>query len=318
MKIVVLDGYALNPGDLNWEGFESLGDVTVYDRSSAEEVVERSKGADALITNKALVSKEIIDSIENLKYIGVLATGVNIVDLNAAAARNIPVCNIAGYGPYSVAQMVFAHILNHTHHLAEHVADVQAGGWTKCPDFCYWLYPLVELKDLTLGIVGLGMIGQASARIAHGFGMEVIAYDQYQSPQAPEFVTWKSLEEVFAESDFVTLHCPLTDETEKLVNEERIRLMKPTAFLVNTARGPLVDEAALATALNEGRIAGAGVDVLFEEPPSMDNPLIGANNCSVTPHISWATRSARSRLMGMAVNNMKAFLAGSVTNCVNL
>ena len=318
MKIVILDGYALNPGDLDWEGFQALGDVTVYDRSLPEEVAERSQGADALITNKAIVSKEIIDSVESLKYIGVLATGVNIVDLDTAAARNIPVCNIAGYGPYSVAQMAFAHILNHTHHLADHVADVQAGGWSRCPDFCYWLHPLVELKDLTLGIVGFGMIGRASAGIAKGFGMKVIAHDPFQTGEPPEGVTWKSLDEIFSESDFITLHCPLTDENEKFVNEERLNQMKPSAFLVNTARGPLVDEVALANALNEGRIAGAGVDVLFEEPPGMDNPLITARNCTVTPHISWATRSARSRLMGMAVDNMNAFLAGSVTNCVNL
>ena len=318
MKIVVLDGYALNPGDLDWTGFEALGDLTVYDRSSTEEVAQRSFGADALITNKALVTREIIDACESLKYVGVLATGVNIVDLEAAAARNVPDCNIAGYGPYSVAQMAFAHILNHTHRLAEHAADVKAGGWSKCPDFCYWLHPLTELKDLTLGIVGLGMIGQASARIAHGFGMQVIAYDQYQSPHAPDFVDWKSLDEVFSESDFITLHCPLTDETDRLVNKERIQQMKSTAILINTARGPLVDEVALANALNEGRIAGAGVDVLTEEPPSMDNPLMTAKNCYITPHISWATHKARSRLMQMAVDNLVAFQAGNPTNCVNL
>ena len=317
MKIVILDGYALNPGDLDWEGFEALGDVTVYDRSSPEEVAERSQGTDALITNKSIVSKEIIDSIENLKYIGVLASGVNIVDIEAAAERNIPVCNIAGYGPYSVAQMAFSHILNHTHHLAEHVADVQAGGWSRSPDFCYWLHPLIELKDLTMGIVGFGMIGRASAGIARGFGMKVIAHDPFQSGDPPEGVTWKSLDEIFSESDFITLHCPLTEDNEKFVNEERLNQMKPSAFLVNTARGPLVDEVALANALNEGRIAGAGVDVLFEEPPSMDNPLITAKNCTVTPHISWATRAARSRLMNMAVQNLSSFLDDKVINRVN-
>lgn len=317
MKIIILDGYALNPGDLTWEGFEALGEVTVYDRSSMEEVAERSQGAEALITNKAIVSRALIESLDSLKYIGVLATGVNIVDLDAAAERDIPVCNIAGYGPYSVAQMAFAHILNHTHHLAEHVADVKTGGWSRCPDFCYWLHPLIELKDLTLGVVGFGMIGRASTSIARGFGMKVLAHDPYVSGEAPEGVSFVDLDTVFTQSDFVTLHCPLTDENEKFVNEERLAQMKPSAFLVNTARGPLVDEQALANALNEGRIAGAGVDVLFEEPPSMENPLMTAKNCSITPHISWATKAARSRLMDMAVENLRSFQAGTVTNRVN-
>ena len=318
MKIVIIDGYTLNPGDLSWEGFEALGDLTVYDRSSDEEVAERSQGAEALITNKAIVSRELIESLESLKYIGVLATGVNIVDLDAATVRNIPVCNIAGYGPYSVAQMVFAHILNHTHHLAEHVADVKDGGWSRCPDFCYWLHPLIELKDLTLGIVGLGMIGRASAGIAKGFGMKVLAHDPFVSGDPPEGIEFTDLDELFSQSDFLTLHCPLTDDNEKFVNADRLAQMKSTAFLVNTARGPLVDEDALASVLNEGRIAGAGVDVLFEEPPGMDNPLMTAKNCSITPHISWATKMARSRLMGMAVDNLVAYKKGEITNCVNL
>lgn len=317
MKIVVLDGYALNPGDLNWEAFEAFGELVVYDRSLPEEVLERAQGCDVLITNKALVSAEIIGATDTLKYIGVLATGVNIVDVNAATERGIPVCNVAGYGLESVAQMAFAHMLNFTHRLSEQSADAMAGGWANSPDFCYWNYPLVELKDLTLGIVGLGQIGQATARIAQGFGMKVIASTRDSSRPAPEGVEWKSLDQLFSESDFISLHCPLTPETENMINQDRINQMKSSAILINTGRGQLVDEEALANGLNEGLIAGAGLDVLSSEPPDSNNPLLSARNCFVTPHIAWATRAARSRLMNMAVENLSSFLDGKAINRVN-
>ncbi len=317
MKIVILDGHTLNPGDLSWEAFEALGEVIVYDRSAPEEVKERAKGCDALITNKAIVSAETIRNSESLKYIGVTATGVNIVDVEAAAERGIPVTNVSGYGPDSVAQMVFAHILNFTNRLAEQVDDVRDGGWTRSEDFCYWLHPLTELRGLTVGIVGLGEIGGAVARIAHGFRMEVIAYTRDPGRESPEGVEWVDLDELFVGSDFITLHCPLTPETERMVDARRIRLMKRSAYLLNTGRGPLVDEQALAEALNQERIAGAGLDVLSSEPPSADNPLLAAKNCSITPHIAWATKAARERLMKMSAENLRAFVEGEVINTVN-
>ena len=317
MKIVVLDGYALNPGDLSWAGFEKLGELTVYDRSSPDEVLERARGCDALITNKAIVSAETIEATDSLKFIGVLATGVNIVDVDAAAAKGIPVCNVAGYGPESVAQMVFAHILNFTHRLADQARDAMAGGWSGQPDFCYWTHPLVELKDQTLGIIGLGQIGSATARIAQGFGMQVIAYTRDRSRQAPSGVTWVDMDQLFDESDYVSLHCPLTDENEEMINEARLKQMKSSAILINTGRGQLVDEAALAQALEAGDIAGAGLDVLTTEPPDQNHPLLSAKNCFVTPHIAWATKAARSRLMDMAVENLQSFQNGEVINRVN-
>ena len=317
MKIVVLDGHTLNPGDLSWEAFEALGEVVVYDRSTPEEVEERAKGCDVLITNKAIVSAETIRNTDSLKYIGVTATGVNIVDVDVASERGIPVTNVSGYGPDSVAQMVFAHILNFTNRLAEQVDDVRDGGWIRSEDFCYWLHPLTELRGLTIGIVGLGEIGGTVARIAHGFRMKVIAYTRDPNRESPDHVEWVDLDELFVGSDFVTLHCPLTPETEGMVDERRLRLMKPSAYLLNTGRGQLVDERALADALNEDEIAGAGLDVLSSEPPSPDNPLLSAKNCSITPHIAWATKAARERLMQMSADNLKAFVQGEAINTVN-
>lgn len=317
MKIVILDGHTLNPGDLSWEAFEALGEVVVYDRSTPEEVEERAKGCDVLITNKAIVSAETIRSTETLKYIGVTATGVNIVDVEAATERGIPVTNVSGYGPDSVAQMVFAHILNFTNRIAEQIDDVHDGGWTHSADFCYWLHPLTELRGMTIGIVGLGEIGGAVARIAHGFRMKVIAYTRDPNRESPDHVEWVDLDELFVGSDFVTLHCPLTPETEGMVDERRLRLMKNSAYLLNTGRGQLVDEQALAVALNGDEIAGAGLDVLSSEPPSPDNPLLSAKNCSITPHIAWATKAARERLMQMSADNLKAFAQGEAINTVN-
>ena len=317
MKIVVLDGHTLNPGDLSWEAFEVFGEVVVYDRSTPEDVQERARGCDVLITNKAIVSAETIRSTESLKYIGVTATGVNIVDVEAATERAITVTNVSGYGPDSVAQMVFAHILNFTNRTAEQIDDVRDGGWTSSEDFCYWLHPLTELRGMTIGIVGLGEIGGAVARIAHGFRMKVIAYTRDPGRESPDHVEWVDLDELFVGSDFVTLHCPLTPETEGMVNERRLRLMKDSAYLLNTGRGQLVDEQVLADALNGDEIAGAGLDVLSSEPPSPDNPLLSAKNCSITPHIAWATKAARERLMQMSADNLKAFVQGEAINTVN-
>ncbi len=317
MKIVILDGHTLNPGDLNWKAFEELGEVVVYDRSSPEEVVERTQDCEAIITNKAIVSLEAIQNAKKLQYIGVTATGVNIVDLDAASAKRVPVCNVAGYGPDSVAQMVFAHVLNLTHRLAEQADDVRKGGWVASPDFCYWLHPALELSGLTFGIVGLGEIGRSVSRIAQGFGMKVIAFTRDPSRVPPDGVQWRRLDELFAESDFLSLHCPLTPETENMVNRASLSKMKRSAYILNTGRGQLVDEQALADALNSGQIAGAGLDVLSVEPPSASNPLLNAQNCFVTPHMAWATRAARKRLMQMSAENLKAFIDGSPVNQVN-
>ncbi len=317
MKIVVLDGYTLNPGDLTWDGLKQLGTCDVYDRTAPEDVLSRAADAEIVMTNKVVLSRDIINSLPKMKYIGVLATGYNVVDIQAAQERNIPVTNIPTYGTQSVAQMVFAHLLNLTQRVAYHAQTVAEGRWAKSEDFCYWDYPLIELADLTMGIIGFGRIGQATGKIAIAFGMKVIAYDIYPPPSPPEGVELVDLDTIFRESDAVTLHCLLTEENVGLVNAERLSQMKKTAFLINTSRGPLVDQDALVNALNTGQIAGAGLDVLPTEPPDADNPLYTAKNCYVTPHISWATRSARARLMNTAVNNVKAFLDGHPENVVN-
>jgi glycerate dehydrogenase len=316
MQIVVLDGYTLNPGDLSWAALEALGPLTVYDRSSPEETATRAAAAEIVLTNKTVLSREILLRLPQLRYIGVLATGYNIVDIAAARERNVPVSNVPDYGASSVVQMAFAHLLNLVQHAADHARSVAAGGWSRCPDFCYWEFPLHELAGLTMGIVGFGRIGRGAATVARAFGMNVLVHDV--SPREPaEGVRFVGLDELFRESDVVSLHCPLTPATEKLVNHKRLAMMKRSAFLINTARGPLVDEAALAEALGAGRLAGAGLDVLSVEPPPIDNPLLSAKNCYVTPHIAWATRAARQRLLDMAVANVRAFLDGRPQNVVN-
>ena len=317
MKIVVLDGHTLNPGDLSWEGLEALGETVIYDRTPEDQVVARAQDAQVVLVNKVSLSRETLDQLPDLRFIGVLATGYNIVDVEAAAGRNIPVCNVPTYGTQSVAQMAFAHILNLTQHVAHHADTVKAGRWAESDDWCYWDYPLIELMDLTLGVVGFGRIGRQSGAIGKALGMRVIAHDAYVEDSGDADIAMVGLETLLRESDVVTLHCPLTPETEKLMNAERLALMKPTAFLVNTSRGPLVDEPALAQALNEGRIAGAGLDVLGVEPALPDNPLLTAKNCYITPHIAWATASARRRLMGTAVENVRAFTQGRLQNVVN-
>jgi len=322
MRIVVLDGFTLNPGDLSWKGLEELGECVIYDRTAAEDTVQRAESAEIVLTNKTVLSADIIERLARLQYIGVLATGYNIVDAEAARKRGIPVTNVPTYGTDSVAQMVFAHLLNLAQNVAGHAQTVRNGRWCSSPDFCYWDTPLVELKGLTMGIIGFGRIGQATARLASAFGMKVIAYDitapppSFQLKNKREF-EMVELEDVFQLADVISLHCPLTPQTENLVNEQRLALMKKTAFLINTSRGPLVDEQALADALNNGRIAGAGLDVLAIEPPDEQNPLLKAKNCYITPHIAWATRAARERLLGVAVDNVAAFLAGRAKNVVN-
>lgn len=316
MKIVVLDGYTLNPGDLSWDELKSLGECEIYDRTPPGEVVKRAADAEIVLTNKAIVSREHIQALPRLKYIGVLATGYNIVDVAAARECNIPVANVPTYGTRSVAQHTFTLLLELTQHVGHHAQTVRDGRWTKSPDFCYWDYPLVELEGLTMGIVGFGRIGRAVADLALGFGMKVFVTSATPKQALPG-VRFVDLETLLRQSDVVSLHCPLTAQTKGLVNKERLLLMKPTAFLLNTSRGPLIDEAALADALNSGRIAGAGLDVLSVEPPPAGNPLLQAKNCLITPHIAWATRSARSRLMQAAVANIRAFLDGNPQNVVN-
>lgn len=316
MKIVVLDGYGLNPGDLSWEGMEALGELTVYDRTSPSELLARSEGAEALITNKTLITAEDMASLPELKYIGVLATGYNVVDIDAAKARGIVVTNIPAYSTASVAQMVFAHILHITQRVGYYAEENAKGRWTSNADFCYWDTNLMELDGKKMGVVGFGNIGQATARIAQAFGMEVCVYTSKPQFALPSGVKKMELDELFAECDVVSLHCPLTPDTKDMVNAERLKLMKPSAILINTGRGPLVNEQDLADALNEGRIAAAGLDVLSVEPSVKDNPLLSAKNCFITPHIAWATKEARTRLMNIAVNNLKSYQQGAIVNNV--
>jgi glycerate dehydrogenase len=317
MNIVVLDGYTLNPGDLSWKDLESLGQCTVYDRSAPNEVVLRAKDAEIVLTNKTVLSSDTIKQLPKMKYIGVLATGYNIVDIGTAQDKDIPVTNVPMYGTQSVAQMVFAHLLTLAQHAAHHAQTVIAGRWTSNPDFCYWDMPLIELAGLTMGIIGFGRIGQATARLAIAFGMNVIFYDIAKPSSLPEGCQSAGLDDIFRTSDVISLHCPLTSDTKKVINTERLELMKKTAFLINTSRGPLVDEQALAEALNNKLIAGAGLDVLSEEPPCANNPLLKARNCYITPHIAWATIAARKRLLQKAVDNVASFLKGKPQNIVN-
>jgi glycerate dehydrogenase len=308
MNIVVLDGYTLNPGDLSWDALRELGSCEIYDRSAPDEIVPRSTSAEIVLTNKVKLNGEYMSSVSTLKYIGVTATGYNIVDVAAARERKVIVTNVPTYGTQSVAQMTFALLLELTQHVGHHAQTVREGRWTRSPDFCYWDYPLIELDGLTLGVIGFGRIGKMVGQLAEAFGMKVLTYSRKQ-PVA-------EMETLFRRSDIISLHCPLTPQTEHLVNEKRLAWMKPTAFLLNTSRGPLIDESALAKALNEGRIAGAGLDVLAVEPPTADNPLLRAKNCLIAPHIAWATRAARSRLMEAVVENLRAFLAGESKNVV--
>lgn len=316
MKIIVLDGYGLNPGDLSWDAMSALGDLTVYERTSPSELLARAEGAEVLITNKTLITADDMAALPELRYIGVLATGYNVVDIEAAKARGIVVTNIPAYSTASVAQMVFAHILNIAQRVGYYADENVKGRWSDSKDFCYWDTNLVELDGKKMGIVGYGNIGRATARIALAFGMEVLAYTSKAQTELPEGVKKVTLDELFAESDVVSLHCPLTPDTKEMVNAGRLKLMKPSAMIINTGRGPLINEQDLADALNGGQIAAAGLDVLSVEPSTENNPLLKAKNCFITPHIAWATLEARTRLMDIAVNNLKSYQAGHIINNV--
>lgn len=317
MKICVLDGYSVNPGDLSWDELAKLGDLTVYDRSMPEEVAERAKDAEIVLVNKVVFRESDFRALPNLKLLVELATGYNNIDLEAAKKYSVAVANIPAYSTDSVAQMAFAHILNITHHVARYADEVREGKWTTCRDFCFWDAPLFELSGRVIGIIGLGHTGMATARIALAFGMKVLAKTSKPQSVLPKGIEAVSLDRLLAESDIVSLHCPLADDTRGIINRDAIAKMKKTAILINTGRGPLLVEDDVAEALNSGRIAAAGIDVLSKEPPREGNPLLSARNCYVTPHIAWATVEARTRLMAIAVENVRQFVAGEeLTNRV--
>ena len=316
MKIVILDGYSVNPGDLDWNALQAMGELAIYDRTAPADIVERCCGAEIVLTNKVPFTAETIARLPGLRYIGVLATGYNIIDTRAAAARGIVVTNIPAYSTESVAQMVFAHLLNITNRVGEYALQNRAGRWSRSADFCYWDAPLVELSGKHMGIVGLGHTGQATARIAQAFGLTVCAYTSKAVEQLPGYIHKALLDELFSECDIVSLHCPLNEQTFHLVDAERLKMMKPSAILINTGRGPLVDEQAVAEALNEGRLAAFGADVLDVEPARADNPLLTARNSFLTPHIAWATYEARKRLLDICVENVAAFMAGAPIHVV--
>lgn len=317
MNIVVLDGYTLNPGDLDWSRFGALGQLIVYDRTAVSEIVERAAEADIVLTNKTPLSAETLGQLPKLRYIGVLATGYNIVDIQAAKEHGVVVTNVPAYSTHSVAQLVFALVLEFSHRVQRHSDSVLQGDWAASIDFSYSRSPLVELHGQTMGLIGLGQIGKQTALIAQAMGMKVIATgSRRRVPEPVEGIEWVSLEELLQRADVVSLHCPLTPATNELMNAERIALMKPSAILINTARGGLLNEADVAQALNDGRIAGAGLDVLTVEPPKPDNPLLHAQNVIITPHIAWATKEARARLMAVASSNVLSFIEGRPVNVI--
>ena len=315
-SIVILDGYTANPGDLSWDGLKELGVLTVYDRTKPEETIERAKEAEIVLTNKVLLRREEIEQLPRLKYIGVLATGYNVVDLEATRERGIIVTNVPAYSTESVAQMVFAHLLTITNRTEHYAIQNREGRWTASPDFSYWDTTLTELAGKTFGIVGLGNIGQRVAAIAQAFGMKVIAYTSKAASQLPAYIEKKTMDELLAESDVLSLHCPLTPDTQHLINRETLQKMKPTAILINTGRGPLVNDQDVAEALNKKQLKAFCADVLTEEPPRADNPLLQCEHAFITPHIAWATSEARSRLIAVATENVKAFVEGKAKNVV--
>lgn len=317
MKIVVLDGYTLNPGDLDWDGFAALGDLAVYDRTAEAQIVERIGDASIVLTNKTPISAQTLAACPGIRYIGVLATGYNIVDFSAARARNIPVTNIPTYGTQAVAQFAIAMLLEICHHVADHSRAVRNGRWSACPDFCFWDYPMIELAGKTMGIIGFGRIGQAVGRIAAALGMRVIAHDARECDAGREIAEYAPLNELLAASDVISLHCPLSHETRGLICAETIAQMKDGIILLNNSRGPLIVEEDVEKALNDGKIYYAGLDVVETEPISLDNPLLRAKNCLITPHISWAPKESRHRLMGIAVDNLEKFLSGAPIHVVN-
>lgn len=317
-KIVILDGYTENPGDLSWVGFEKLGETTVYDRTSAEDIVSRIGDAEIVYTNKTPITRETLEKCPSVKYIGVLATGYNVVDVSAAKEKGIPVTNIPTYGTDAVGQFAIALLLEICHHVAHHDAAVHAGRWSECPDFCFWDYPLIELSGKTMGIAGFGRIGQVTGRIAKALGMNVIAFDKHQNDAGRAIAEYVSLDELYSRSDVISLHCPLFDDTKGMINRESIQKMKDGVIILNNSRGQLIVEKDLADALNSGKVYAAGVDVVSTEPIREDNPLLKAKNCLITPHISWAPKESRERLMSIAVENLAAFLNGKMQNVVNM
>ena len=316
MNIVVLDGYTLNPGDLCWDALRALGSCEIFDRTAPDQILARCASAEIVLTNKVPVTRDTIASLPGLRYIGVLATGHNIVDSAAARERGIPVTNVPDYSTRSVAQLTFALLLELTHHAGHHAQTVRDGRWSRSLDFCYADFSLIELDGLALGLVGYGRIGREVAKIARAFGLRILVHTRTRPAEPAADVEFVSLDALLQQSDIVSLHCPLTPETKALINAERLAMMKPAAFLLNTSRGPLIDEAALADALNSGRLAGAALDVLSTEPPPVSNPLITAKNCLITPHIAWASAAARKRLMKIAVSNLQMFLDGKPQNVV--
>lgn len=317
MKIVILDGYTENPGDLSWDGFRKLGETIVYDRTSADKIVERISDAEIVITNKTPISKQTLEACSTIKYIGVLATGYNVIDDEEAKRRNIPVCNIPTYGTTAVAQMVMALLLEVCHHVGAHSQAVKNGDWTKNQDWCFWNYPLMELSGKTMGIIGFGRIGQATAKLAKAFGMNVIAYDGIESESGKEAGTYVELDELLKKADVISLHCPLFKNTEGIINKNTIAKMKDGVIIINTSRGPLIVEDDLAKALHSGKVYAAACDVVSTEPIQENNPLLGCYNSVITPHIAWAPKESRQRLMDIAVENLQGFLNGNIQNRVN-
>lgn len=318
MKIVVLDGYALNPGDMSWDDMGKLGEMVVYDRTPTEKIIERIDNAEIILTNKVVLTKEILQKTPSVKYIGVTATGYNVVDTTAAKELGIIVTNVPAYSTASVAQMVFAFILELCHHVGEHNRLVHDGAWTNSKDFTFWNYPLIELAGKTLGIIGFGGIGQATARIAEAFGMNVIFYNRTKRLELETHkIKFAELEEVLRQSDFISLHCPLTEQTKGLINKESIAKMKDGVFIINTSRGSVIVEQDVADALNSGKLAGIGTDVVSIEPILENNPLLKAKNCIITPHLAWASKEARTRLMDTLIKNILAFMENKPVNVVN-
>ena len=317
MKIVVLDGYTLNPGDLNWKGLEALGEVVVYDRTPVELVVEHIGYAEVVYTNKTPITKATLETCKQVKFIGVLATGYNVVDVKAAKEKGIPVCNIPTYGTDAVGQFAIAMLLEICHHIQHHSDAVHEGRWSTNPDWCYWDYSLIELAGKTMGIIGFGRIGQCTGRIATALGMKVVAYDAFESESGRAVATYVTLDELLTQSDVIALHCPLFPDTEGIINRETIAKMKDGVIILNNSRGPLIVEKDLAEALHSGKVYAAGLDVVQVEPIHADNPLLSAPNCIITPHISWAPKESRSRLLDLAVQNLQAFLKGTPQNVVN-
>lgn len=317
MRIVILDGFSVNPGDLSWDELNQFGEVIIYERTSEDEVIDRCKGAEIILTNKVVLDATTLNMLPRLQYIGVLATGYNVVDLEVASRQNIVVTNIPAYSTESVAQMVFAHILNIVSRVEHYARENRKGRWTNSSDFCYLDHNLTELYGKRMGIIGLGNTGMATARIAQAFGLNVMAYTSKDEDELPNGIRKVTLEQLYSESDIISLHCPLTDSTHHMINKETLATMKSSAILINTGRGPLVDDNAVATALHKGIIAAYGADVLTTEPPKEDNPLLSAPYCYLTPHIAWATKEARTRLLNICIGNIKAFIGGEPINQVN-